>query len=205
MSVNKNLPNYLCILRIVLIPFVLFFLLDNCIVNSIPMYLRMLVSGVIFGIAMLTDMADGKIARKYNLVSDFGKFLDPIADKLLVISVFIGFVSVGLADSIAVILIVAREFLISGLRMQAASKGEVIAANKWGKFKTGTQGFVTAGSYIYLIVAYLVADPDVTAIATETSVSFLPVRLAVWVLAVVTVITAIPYFISGAKYIKMKK
>ena len=123
MKVNKNLPNYLCITRIVLIPFVLLFLLDNPVVNGIPVYIRMLVSGAVFGIAMLTDMADGKIARKYNLVSDFGKFLDPIADKLLVVSVLMGFISVGLASSVAVILIVAREFFISGLRMQAAAKG----------------------------------------------------------------------------------
>ena len=113
MKVNKNSPNYLCITRIVLIPFVLLFLLDNPVVNGIPVYIRMLVSGAVFGIAMLTDMADGKIARKYNLVSDFGKFLDPIADKLLVVSVLMGFISVGLASSVAVILIVAREFLIS--------------------------------------------------------------------------------------------
>ena len=135
MKVNKNLPNYLCITRIVLIPFVLLFLLDNPVVNGIPVYIRMLVSGAVFGIAMLTDMADGKIARKYNLVSVFGKFLDPIADKLLVVSVLMGFISVGLASSVAVILIVAREFLISGLRMQAAAKGEVIAASIWGKIK----------------------------------------------------------------------
>ena len=129
MKVNKNLPNYLCITRIMLIPFVLLFLLDNPVVNGIPVYIRMLVSGAVFGIAMLTDMADGKIARKYNLVSDFGKFLDPIADKLLVVSVLMGFISVGLASSVAVILIVAREFLISGLRMQAAAKGEVTLSN----------------------------------------------------------------------------
>ena len=112
MTVNKNLPNYLCIIRIVLIPFVLLFLLDNPVVNGIPVYIRMLISGAIFGVAMLTDLADGKIARKFDLVSDFGKFLDPIADKLLVVSVLIGFVSVGLASSVAVVLIVAREFLI---------------------------------------------------------------------------------------------
>lgn len=204
MTVNKNLPNYLCIIRIVLIPFVLLFLLDNPVVNGIPVYIRMLVSGAIFGVAMLTDLADGKIARKFDLVSDFGKFLDPIADKLLVVSVLIGFVSVGLASSVAVVLIVAREFLISGLRMQAAAKGEVIAANMWGKVKTATQGVVTAGSYIYLIVTLWLNDPAVTLMSEISDTSFLPVRIAVWVLAAVTVISAVPYFVHGAKYIKMK-
>ena len=204
MTVNKNLPNYLCIIRIVLIPFVLLFLLDNPVVNGIPVYIRMLVSGAIFGVAMLTDLADGKIARKFDLVSDFGKFLDPIADKLLVVSVLIGFVSVGLASSVAVVLIVAREFLISGLRMQAAAKGEVIAANMWGKVKTATQGVVTAGSYIYLIVTLWLHDPAVTLMSEISDTSFLPVRIAVWVLAAVTVISAGPYFVHGAKYIKMK-
>ena len=186
MTVNKNLPNYLCIIRIVLIPFVLLFLLDNPVVNGIPVYIRMLISGAIFGVAMLTDLADGKIARKFDLVSDFGKFLDPIADKLLVV------------------LIVAREFLISGLRMQAAAKGEVIAANMWGKVKTATQGVVTAGSYIYLIVTLWLHDPAVTLMSEVSDASFLPVRIAVWVLAAVTVISAVPYFVHGAKYIKMK-
>lgn len=205
MKVNKNLPNYLCIIRIALIPFILFFLLDNCLVNGIPVYIRMLISGALFGIAMLTDMADGKIARRYNLVSDFGKFLDPIADKLLVVSVLMGFISVGLASSVAVILIVAREFLISGLRMQAAAKGEVIAASIWGKIKTATQGVVMSCSYIYLIVMYWWKDTSATMLTSpHGGVSFLPVQIAVWVLALITVISVIPYFVNGAKFIKMK-
>ena len=188
MKVNKNLPNYLCITRVALIPFVLLFLLDNPVVNGIPVYIRMLVSGAVFGIAMLTDMADGKIARKYNLVS-----------------VLMGFISVGLASSVAVILIVAREFLISGLRMQAAAKGEVIAASIWGKIKTGTQGVVMSCSYIYLIVMYWIKDTSVTMMsAPHDGISFLPVQIAVWVLAVITVISVIPYFVNGAKFIKMK-
>ena len=101
---------------------------------------------------------DGKIARKYNLVSDFGKFLDPIADKLLVVSVLMGFISVGLASSVAVILIVAREFLISGLRMQAAAKGEVIAASIWGKIKTGTHAVIVRFS-AGMVVGNVLSQP----------------------------------------------
>ena len=116
-----------------------------------------------------------------------------------------GFISVGLASSVAVILIVAREFLISGLRMQAAAKGEVIAASIWGKIKTGTQGVVMSCSYIYLIVMYWIKDTSVTMMsAPHDGISFLPVQIAVWVLAVITVISVIPYFVNGAKFIKMK-
>lgn len=205
MKINKNLPNYLCIARIVMIPFVLLFLLDNPVVNGIPVYIRMLVSGALFGVAMFTDMADGRIARRYNLVSDFGKFLDPIADKLLVVSVLMGFISAGLASSVAVILIVAREFLISGLRMQAAAKGEVIAASVWGKIKTATQGVVMACAYIYVIVMYWLRDAAATTMAApHADISFLPVRISVWALAVITVVSVVPYFVNGAKFIKMK-
>lgn len=203
MKVNKNLPNYICIFRIFMIPFVILFMLDNGIVNSIPMYIRMIIAGVLFAVAMLSDMVDGKIARKYNLVSDFGKFLDPIADKLLVISIMLVFVELNLCSSVAIIIIIAREFMISGLRMQAASKGEVIAANMWGKVKTTVQGVVMTGSFVYLIVMYCIKDMSVTTFAETAGISYLPINIGMWVLAAVTVISAIPYFKNGAKYIKM--
>ena len=139
MKVNKNLPNYLCITRVALIPFVLLFLLDNPVVNGIPVYIRMLVSGAVFGIAMLTDMADGKIARKYNLVTNFGKFMDPLADKLLVCSAMICLVDLKLIPVWVVLIIIAREFIISGFRLVASDNGIVIAASYWGKFKTTFQ------------------------------------------------------------------
>ncbi|MEG1994555.1 MAG: CDP-diacylglycerol--glycerol-3-phosphate 3-phosphatidyltransferase, partial [Oscillospiraceae bacterium] len=128
-----NLPNKLTVLRICLIPLFLFFLYCNFIPHNF------LIALVVFGAASFTDMLDGKIARKHNLVTDFGKFMDPLADKLLVISAMIAFVGLNLASSIVVIIILAREFLVTSLRLVAANSGVVIAADKWGKYKTVSQ------------------------------------------------------------------
>ena len=93
----------------------------------------------IFGAASITDLLDGKIARKRGLVTDFGKFADPLADKILVISALLCFVQLGLCDCVAVIIVLFREFAVTSIRLIAASKGKVIAANIWGKVKTVTQ------------------------------------------------------------------
>ena len=124
-----NLPNKLTIIRMVLIvPFVILLLTGFD-------WLAL----AIFIIASLTDMLDGKIARKYNLVTNFGKFMDPLADKLLVCSAMIVLVEMGRIPSWIVILIISREFIISGFRLVAADAGIVIAASYWGKFKTVAQ------------------------------------------------------------------
>lgn len=128
-----NLPNKLTVLRICLIPLFLLFLYLDFIPHN---YLLAL---LVFMVASLTDMLDGKIARKYNLITDFGKFMDPLADKLLVISAMVAFVGLNLASSVVVIIILAREFLVTSLRLVAASNGIVIAADKWGKYKTVSQ------------------------------------------------------------------
>ena len=136
-----NLPNKLTVLRMVLIPFVMFFYLAN----FIPFGIGKIAALIIFIIAALTDMLDGKIARKYNLVTNFGKFLDPIADKLLTSAVLFMFI-VGETPVlpnpygvIIVTIIIAREFMVSALRLIAASKGVVLAADIWGKAKTMVQ------------------------------------------------------------------
>lgn len=130
---KMNLPNKLTILRIFMIPFfVLFLLNDNIPYNNI-------IAVVIFAIACITDALDGHIARKNNLISNFGKFMDPLADKLLVCSAFICFVEKGLMPSWVVIIIISREFIISGFRLIAVDNGVVIAASVWGKFKTIVQ------------------------------------------------------------------
>lgn len=129
-----NLPNKLTIFRVILIPFFVFFLLTD-VLGAGGDYLAL----VIFIVASLTDMLDGKIARKYNLVTNFGKFMDPLADKLLVCSAMICLVDLRLLPSWIVIIIIAREFIISGFRLIAAENGVVIAANYWGKFKTVSQ------------------------------------------------------------------
>lgn len=130
-----NLPNKLTILRIIMIPFfVLFMLLDGG-ANQTYRY----IAAVIFIVASFTDLLDGKIARKYNLVTNFGKFMDPLADKLLVCSGLICFVGLGALPAWFVIIIISREFIISGFRLVAADNGIVIAASYWGKFKTVSQ------------------------------------------------------------------
>ena len=130
----NNIPNKLTMIRVILIPFFVFFLLTD-VLGANGDYLAL----VIFIVASLTDMLDGKIARKYNLVTNFGKFMDPLADKLLVCSAMICLVDLKLLPAWIVIIIIAREFIISGFRLVASDNGIVIAANYWGKFKTVSQ------------------------------------------------------------------
>jgi len=129
-----NLPNRLTISRILLIPiFLLFLLTDFAGENS------NYIAAVIFIVASLTDLLDGKIARMNNIVTNFGKFMDPLADKLLVCSALIAFIQLGYLPAWMVIIIISREFIISGFRLVASDNGIVIAASMWGKFKTTFQ------------------------------------------------------------------
>ena len=134
-----NLPNKLTVLRICMIPFFVAALLYE---NGADQTMR-IIANVIFITASLTDLLDGKIARKYGLVTNFGKFMDPLADKLLVCSALICLIQLGQLPAWVVIVIISREFIISGFRLVAADNGIVIAASYWGKFKTVFQ--MTAG------------------------------------------------------------
>ena len=129
-----NLPNKLTILRVILIPFFVVFMLFD-ITGAADKWIAL----VIFCVASLTDMLDGKIARKYNLVTNFGKFMDPLADKLLGCTALICLTSMNRLNVIVVLVIIAREFIISGFRLVASDNGIVIAASYWGKFKTVSQ------------------------------------------------------------------
>lgn len=129
-----NLPNKLTLFRVVLIPFFVFFLLTPYF-EGYGNYIAV----AIFIVASITDFLDGKIARKYNLVTNFGKFMDPLADKLLVCSALICLIQLELIPAWVVIIIIAREFIISGFRLVASDNGVVIAASYWGKFKTAFQ------------------------------------------------------------------
>ena len=131
---KMNLPNKLTILRVFMIPFFILFMMTN-----IGGKAHNEIAGVIFILASITDTLDGHIARKYNLITVFGKFMDPLADKLLVCSALICLVDLHRIPSWIVIIIVAREFIISGFRLVAAQKGTVIAASYWGKIKTVVQ------------------------------------------------------------------
>ena len=130
-----NLPNKLTVLRVILVPFFVLFLLGADYMGPFSPYIAL----IIFIVASLTDMLDGKIARKYNLITNFGKFMDPLADKLLVCSAMICFIELDKLPAWIVIIIIGREFIISGFRLIAAENGVVIAANYWGKFKTVSQ------------------------------------------------------------------
>ena len=129
-----NLPNKLTTFRVILIPFFVFFMLAPD-MTGINNYIAV----AIFIVASLTDLLDGKIARKYNLVTNFGKFMDPLADKLLVCSAMICLIQTGQLAAWIVVIIIAREFIISGFRLIASDNGVVIAASYWGKFKTTFQ------------------------------------------------------------------
>ena len=128
-----NLPNKITIFRVCMIPVFLVFML----VEGIPY--GNYIAAAVFIIACLSDALDGHIARKYNLITNFGKFMDPLADKLLVCSALICFIELDLVAAWPIIIIIAREFIISGFRLVASDNGVVIAASYWGKFKTTAQ------------------------------------------------------------------
>ena len=129
-----NLPNKLTILRVMMIPVFIVFMLTDLGGNF-----NKVIALVLFVTASLTDLLDGHLARKNNLVTNFGKFMDPLADKLLVCSALICFVANGQLPAWMVIVIIAREFIISGFRLIASDEGVVIAASYWGKVKTTVQ------------------------------------------------------------------
>ena len=139
-----NLPNKLTMVRVALIPVFLVFLL----VEAIP--LHYLWAFIVFGAACVTDTVDGHIARSRNLITDFGKLMDPLADKLLVMSALVAFIPAAGVPAWVVIIILAREFMVTSLRLIAAGKGVVIAADRWGKIKTVSQMLWSNYTLIYL-------------------------------------------------------
>ncbi len=131
---KMNLPNKLTVLRVIMIPFFVFFMLTD-VAGEASKYIAL----ALFCVASFTDFLDGNIARKRNLVTNFGKFMDPLADKLLVCSALICLIPLGKLETWIVLVIIAREFIISGFRLVASDSGIVIAASYWGKFKTVSQ------------------------------------------------------------------
>ena len=125
-----NLPNKLTVLRVAMVPFFVFFALADFVPH------RFLIAGLLFGAASYTDHLDGKIARRDGLVTNFGKLMDPLADKIMVLSALLCFLKLGFANVVLVLLILVREFAVTAVRQLAAESGEVVAANNWGKAKT---------------------------------------------------------------------
>ena len=167
-----NLPNKLTIIRVCMIPFFVAALLFDHGNN----YTMRIVANVLFIVASLTDLFDGKIARKYNLVTNFGKFMDPLADKLLVCSALVCLIELGQLPAWVVIIIISREFIISGFRLVAADNGVVIAASYWGKFKTTFQMIA-----VILLIFNIPALGMVTNITVVIAVALTIISLADYV------------------------
>ncbi|MBR3243361.1 MAG: CDP-diacylglycerol--glycerol-3-phosphate 3-phosphatidyltransferase [Parasporobacterium sp.] len=190
-----NLPNKLTILRLVFIPFYVFFLMTDYF--SFTSHVAL----VIFILASLTDTLDGIIARKYNLITDFGKFADPLADKILVVSGMVCFVALGRLPVWVCIIILAREFAVSGFRLVVASKGTVIAASYWGKFKTGFQmGMV---SLMTFDMERLVLEKGWS--MTVWNVYHIITVVTMYIALALTIISMIDYFYKNREGFSMDK
>lgn len=176
-----NLPNKLTMFRVVLIPFFVVLLLVD--ITPYDNWIAL----VIFIVASLTDLLDGKIARKYNLVTNFGKFMDPLADKLLVCSALICLVEMERIAAWMVIVIIAREFIISGFRLVASDNGVVIAASYWGKFKTTFQ---------MVMICLMIADLEALSVVTT---------IVTWAAVILTVVSLVDYLIKNKDVMQEKK
>ena len=186
-----NLPNKLTLLRVCLIPVFLLFVY----VSAIPCHY--LLALIVFAAASLTDMLDGKIARKHNLVTNFGKFLDPLADKVLVITALTVFVELKefRMSAIPLVIIIAREFMVSGLRLLAAEEGVVIAAGIWGKLKTAFTMVTIVGVMAYLSLAYEFG------LAVPDFVKTWILGALIWISTALTIISGLVYLKGCWKYI----
>ena len=178
-----NLPNKITIFRVCMIPVFLVFML----VEAIPY--GNYIAAVLFIIACLSDAADGYIARKYNLITNFGKFMDPLADKLLVCSALICFIELDLVAAWPIIIIIAREFIISGFRLVASDNGVVIAASYWGKFKTTAQMIMCI-----LFIVHL-----------DNSVFFALEQIFLYLSVALTVISLVEYVWKNRQVLKEQK
>ncbi len=195
-----NLPNKLTVLRIILVPFYMFFLL----MPGIPHHY--LIALIIFGAASYTDHLDGKIARKYNMITDFGKFADPLADKVMILAALACFIQLGLTNAVVLTVIVAREFMVTAMRLVASSKGKVVAANNWGKAKTISQ---IAAVLLVLILQYILELGTMKLINIDAaSLSWifgLVGEIALWISALLTIISGVIYIVQNFEFIKNAK
>ncbi len=191
-----NLPNKLTLLRILLIPVFVVFAGNNNIPGS---YLW---AAAIFAIASFTDFLDGAIARKYHMVTDFGKFADPLADKLLTTTAFIYMVVDGVCHPIVLVVILTREFAVSGVRMVAASSKnqKVIPANMWGKVKTVTQMLTIL--FYYLAAGILL---QVSGSMRTGMMIIYGTQILCWVVAGITIISGVQYIYANREYINTAK
>ncbi len=203
-----NLPNKLTLTRILLVPVFMVFVsltsLSGIADGSFqPMYY--LIAGIVFAVASFTDFLDGHLARKWNMVTDFGKFADPLADKLLTTVAFIYMMRDGVCSPVVLCIILAREFAVSGLRMVAAGAkdGKVIAANMWGKVKTVLQML----SIIFYFFGMSIASMSATG-AEQGVRQILVISISMvlcWLVAAVTAISGIKYLWDNRSFINTAK
>lgn len=178
-----NTPNKLTVLRMIIVPFLVAVLLTGFGGGS-----NSIIALVLFVVASVTDWFDGYLARKYNLITNFGKFMDPLADKLLVCSAMICMIELGRLSAWIVIVIIGREFIISGFRLIAAENGIVIAANYWGKFKTASQMIM-----IILLIINLGGVFDILE------------QIFIWLSLILTVISLITYICQNKAVLSMQE
>ena len=195
-----NLPNKLTLTRIVLVPvFMIFVSLTSldAVANGTFQPLYYLLAGIVFAAASFTDFLDGHLARKWNMVTDFGKFADPLADKLLTTVAFIYMMRDGVCSPVVLCIILAREFAVSGLRMVAAGAkdGKVIAANMWGKVKTVLQMLTIIFYYFSVSLTGNVLGADCAFVA----------HWLCWLVAVVTAVSGIKYLWDNRGFINTAK
>ena len=189
-----NLPNKLTLIRMFLAPIYLALML-------IEFPYHYIVALAVFAIASLTDMLDGKIARKNNLITVFGKLLDPLADKMLTTAALLAFMCEGWCSIWIVMIVLTREFAVAGVRLIATAQGIVIPANYWGKAKTVSQ-------MVFTIVIMLLAELDATFDIFANAGWFTLARVSnimLWITAVLTVVSGITYFVDSKKLIDFSK
>ncbi|MEQ2370667.1 CDP-diacylglycerol--glycerol-3-phosphate 3-phosphatidyltransferase [Blautia sp. CLA-JM-H16] len=178
-----NTPNKLTVARMILVPFLVVFMLTGWGGDA-----NRWICLAIFIVASVTDWFDGHLARKYNLITNFGKFMDPLADKLLVCSAMICMIETGKLPAWVVIIIIGREFIISGFRLIAAENGIVIAANYWGKFKTVSQ--------MIMIILLMLDFGGIFTVLTQ---------IFIWLSVALTIISLLTYIMQNRKVLSMQE
>lgn len=192
-----NLPNKLTVLRMIMVPFFVYFLLETTETGRGVEYKWIALA--IFIVASLTDLLDGKIARKYNMVTNFGKFMDPLADKLLVCSALIGLTWHGIVPAWMTIIIISREFIISGFRLVASDSGVVIAASWWGKIKTVSQMLMICVTLVVLNGEGFYGNA--MGPVFYTAIDWIAIAL-MWVSTILTVVSLVDYILKNKNVMK---